>query len=216
MVSKVSRDAIYAAVKNILLNSQAKGPDCLETVELQIGLRDYDPDKCKRFHGSILLHHLAVPQLKVCVFGDQEHCYEAKAIGVDCLDVEALKRLNKDPKLTKKLSKAYDVFLASESIIKQIPRLLSPGLTNAGKFLTPLAHGESMSYKINILSTKKKHMKRMECLSVNVGHVGMNPEELARNIAISINFLVSLLKDNWQNVRSLHIKSSLGVPLQLY
>lgn len=145
-----------------------------------------------------------------------EHCYKAKAIGVDCLDVEALKKLNKDPKLTKKLSKAYDVFLASESIIKQIPRLLGPGLTNAGKFLTPLARGESMSSKIKILSTKKKHMKRMECLSVNVGHVGMHPEELARNIAISINFLVSLLKDNWQNVRSLHIKSSLGVPHQLY
>ncbi|XP_039491830.1 60S ribosomal protein L10a-2 [Drosophila santomea] len=216
MVSKVSRDTIYVAVKNILQNSQATGPDCLNTVELQIGLKDYDPERCKRFHGSVLLHHLAVPQLKVCVFGDQEHCFKAKTIGVDCLDVEALKKLNKDPKLTKKLSKSYDVFLASESIIKQIPRILGPGLTNAGKFLTPLSHAESMSTKIEILATKKLHMKRMECLSVNVGHVDMFPEELARNIATSINFLVSLLKDNWQNVRSLHIKSSLGVTHRLY
>jgi len=216
MTSRVSRETLFAAVENILQDSQDKKRDCLETVELQIGLRDYDPEKCKRFYGSVLLHHLAVPQLKVCVIADLQHCYEAKAIGVDCLDVEALKKLNKDPKLIRKLAKSYDVFLASESIIKLIPKLLGPGLTNAGKFLTPLTHKESMRSKIKILSTKKLLMKKMACLSVNVGHVGMNPEELTRNISISINFLVSLLKGNWQNVRSLHIKSSLGVPHRLY
>ncbi|XP_017009949.2 large ribosomal subunit protein uL1 [Drosophila takahashii] len=216
MASKVSRDTLYVAVQNILQESQAKGRDCLEKVELQIGLRDYDPEKCRRFYGSVLLRHLAVPQLKVCVIGDQEHCYEAKANGVDCLDVEALKRLNKDQKLIRKLAKSYDAFLASESIIKQIPKLLGPGLTNAGKFLTPLTHKESMRSKIQILSTKKLLMRKMACLSVNVGHVGLHAEELARNISISINFLVSLLKGNWQNVRSLHIKSSLGAPHRLY
>ncbi|KAH8346755.1 hypothetical protein KR084_009983 [Drosophila pseudotakahashii] len=216
MTSKVSRDTLYVAVKNILLESQAKEHDCLEKVELQIGLRNYDPEKCKRFYGSVLLHHLAVPQLKVCVIGVQEHCYEAKAIGVDCLDVEALRKLNKSPKLIRNLAKSYDAFLASESIIKQIPKILGPGLTNAGKFLTPLTHKESMRSKIKILSTKKMLMRKMACLCVNVGHVGMQAEELARNISISINFLVSLLKENWQNVRSLHIKSSLGAPHRLY
>ncbi|XP_037725296.1 60S ribosomal protein L10a-2 [Drosophila subpulchrella] len=215
MTSRVFRETLFVAVENILQDSQDKDRDCLETVELQIGLRDYDPEKCKRFHGSVLLHHLAVPQLKVCVIGDLQHCYEAKAIGVDCLDVEALKKLNKDQKLIRKLAKSYDAFLASESIIKLIPKLLGPGLTNAGKFLTPLSHKESMRSKIKILSTKKLLMKKMACLSVNVGHVGMHPEELTRNISISINFLVSLLKGNWQNVRSLHIKSSFGVPHRL-
>ncbi|XP_016959936.1 60S ribosomal protein L10a-2 [Drosophila biarmipes] len=216
MASRVSRETLFGAVESILKESRDKESYCLETVELQIGLRDYDPEKCKRFYGSVLLHHLAVPQLKVCVIGDQEHCYQARAIGVDCLDVEALRRLNKDPKLIRKLAKSYDTFLASESMVKLIPKLLGPGLTNAGKFLTPLTHKESMGSKIKILSTKKLLMKKVACLSVNVGHVGLHPEKLAQNISISINFLVSLLKGNWQNVRSLHIKSSLGVPLRLY
>ena len=36
------------------------------------------------------------------------------------------------------------------------------------------------------------------------------------SLQMSINFLVSLLKKNWQNVKSLYIKSSMGKPYRLY
>ena len=35
-------------------------------------------------------------------------------------------------------------------------------------------------------------------------------------VQMSVNFLVSLLKKNWQNVRCLYIKSSMGKPYRLY
>lgn len=54
------------------------------------------------------------------------------------------------------------------------------------------------------------------CLSVGVGHVTMTQDELVQNVHLSINFLVSLLKKHWQNVRSLHIKSTMGPPQRLY
>lgn len=54
------------------------------------------------------------------------------------------------------------------------------------------------------------------CLAVAVGHVNMQPEELAANINLAINFLVSLLKKNWQNVRSLYIKSTMGPAQRVY
>lgn len=53
------------------------------------------------------------------------------------MDVEALKKMNKNKKLVKKLAKPYHAFLASEAIIKQIPRLLGPGLNKASKSLFP-------------------------------------------------------------------------------
>ncbi|CAJ2635639.1 unnamed protein product [Trifolium pratense] len=56
----------------------------------------------------------------------------AEKIGLDSMDVEALKKLNKNKKLVKKLAKKYHSFLASEAVIKQIPRLLGPGLNKAG------------------------------------------------------------------------------------
>jgi large subunit ribosomal protein L10Ae len=33
---------------------------------------------------------------------------------------------------------------------------------------------------------------------------------------LAVNFLVSLLKKQWQNVGSLHIKSTMGKPQRLY
>jgi large subunit ribosomal protein L10Ae len=60
-------------------------------------------------------------------------CLQAEKIGLDYMDVEALKKMNKNKKLVKRLAKKYHAFLASEAIIKQIPRLLGPGLNKAGK-----------------------------------------------------------------------------------
>lgn len=155
--------------------------------------------------------------MKVCVLGDQQHMDEASANGVPCMDAEALKKLNKNKKLVKKLSKKYDAFLASDTLIKQIPRILGPGLNKAGKFPTVLTHGESMTSKVDeVKATIKFQMKKVLCLAVCVGHVNMSKEELQGNIILAVNFLVSLLKKNWQNVRSLYIKNTMGPSHRIY
>jgi large subunit ribosomal protein L10Ae len=71
-----------------------------------------------------------------------QYSLQAERIGLDSMDVEALKKMNKNKKLVKKLAKRYHAFLASEAIIKQIPRLLGPGLNKAGKdiYLFHLLH----------------------------------------------------------------------------
>nr|XP_012602251.1 60S ribosomal protein L10a isoform X1 [Microcebus murinus] len=157
------------------------------------------------------------PKFSVCVLGDQQHCDEAKAVDIPHMDIEALKKLNKNKKLVKKLAKKYDAFLASESLIKQIPRILGPGLNKAGKFPSLLTHNENMVAKVDeVKSTIKFQMKKVLCLAVAVGHVKMTDDELVYNIHLAVNFLVSLLKKNWQNVRALYIKSTMGKPQRLY
>jgi large subunit ribosomal protein L10Ae len=37
----------------------------VETIDLQIGLKDYDPNKDKRFAGSVRLPYIPRPKLKV-------------------------------------------------------------------------------------------------------------------------------------------------------
>jgi ribosomal protein L1 len=60
--------------------------------------------------------------------------------------VHLTSRLNKNKKLVKKLAKKYDAFMASEALIKQIPRLLGPGLSKAGKFPTGISVSFVMSW----------------------------------------------------------------------
>merc|ERR1711920_765622 len=162
MSSKIQREALYEVVNTVLEGSKSKKRNFLETVELQIGLKNYDPQRDKRFSGTVRLKNIPRPKLKICVLGDESHCDEAKANDIPYMDVEALKKLNKDKKLVKKLAKKYDGFVASDSLIKQIPRLLGPGLNKAGKFPTMITHGDKMVDKINdIKGTIKFQMKKV-------------------------------------------------------
>merc|ERR1711970_1267781 len=199
-MSKVPKETLYECVGAVLQHSKDKKRKFNETVDLQIGLKNYDPQK-----------------YKVCLLGDQQHCDEAKSVGIDCMSAEDLKKLNKDKKKVKKLAKKYDAFLASDTLIKQIPRLLGPGLNKAGKFPSLVTHSDDLNAKVlDLKSTIKFQMKKVLCLSVAVGHVGMAEDDLVQNVHLAMNFLVSLLKKHWQNVRSLHIKSSMGPVQRLY
>src|SRR2546421_6452112 len=124
------------------------------------------------------------------------------------MSAEDLKKLNKNKKLIKKLARKYDAFIASDTVIKQIPRLLGPGLSKAGKFPTPISHAEDLNAKVTeVKSTIKFQLKKVLCLGVAVGNVGMTEDQLIGNIMLAINYLVSLLKKGWQNVGSLTIVS---------
>jgi len=102
-------------------------------------------------------------------------------------------------------------------VIKQIPRLLGPGLNKAGKFPTLCTHNEPLENKVNgIRSQVKFQLKKVLCLAVAVGNVEMSEREIFVNTQMSINFLVSLLKKNWQNVKSLYLKSTMGPPFRLF
>ena len=48
MSSEVSRDTLYEVVQEVLDGNQRKCRKFLETVELQISLKNYDPQKDKR------------------------------------------------------------------------------------------------------------------------------------------------------------------------
>lgn len=71
--------------------------------------------------------------MKVCVLGDQHDIDRAKHAGFDSMSADDLKKLNKNKKLIKKLARRYDAFVASEALIKQIPRILGPGLSKGKK-----------------------------------------------------------------------------------
>jgi len=216
-MSKIANNHIRQSIIKVLEGSEEKKRGFLETIELQVGLKNYDPQKDKRFAGNIRLPHIPRPKMRVCVLGDAFHCEKAASLGLDHKNADGLKNFNKNKKLIKKFAKKYHQFLASETLIKQIPRLLGPGLNKAGKFPTLVLQQEDLAQKVDeIKATVKFQLKKVLCLNVAVGHCGMVEQEMVENIKLSINFLVSLLKKNWQNIKVIYIKSTMGKPVRLY
>lgn len=229
-MSKLSADLLSTSIEKVLSFSRgetvtsAKGEELkgktrkfTETIELQVTLKNYDPSRDKRFSGTFKLPSIPRPNSSVCVLGNQKHCEKADQLGIDKMTVDDLKKFNKNKKLIKKFAKKYDNFLASNSLIKQIPRILGPGLTKAGKFPAVLDETDDLKEKIDATkATIKFQMKKVMCMSLAVANVTMAPSEIALNVQLAVNFLVSLLKKNWQNIKVLYIKSTMGPPFQIY
>merc|ERR1712176_1530216 len=189
-MSKLNSDILdNAAGEDVKINGEEKSGkkrNFVETIEAQISLKNYDPVRDKRFSGTFKLPTVPRPNLKCCVLGNAAHCEQADRIGVDHMSVEDLKKLNKNKKLVKKLAKRYDFFMASDNMIKQIPRLLGPGLTKAGKFPTLISGGDDMQEKIDeVKATIKFQMKKVMCLNVAVGNVSMEAKEIIVNTQLA-------------------------------
>ena len=228
-MSKVDKELLGGAISNLMkfsagedcvINKQAtkgKKRNFTESIELQVTLKNYDPQRDKRFSGTFKLPVIPKASYNLCVLGNAKHCEKADQIGVDKMTIDDLKKFNKNKKLIKKFAQKYDNFLASAVLIKQIPRVLGPGLNKAGKFPTTLDDNDILQEKINtVKATIKFQMKKVTCLSLAVANVEMTEAEITLNIQLAINFLVSLLKKQWQNVKVLYIKSSMGPPFQIF
>merc|ERR1712196_719535 len=120
-------------------------------------------------------------------------------------------------KMVKKLARSFDAFMASQALIPQIPRLLGPGLNKAGKFPTLVTASDDLQEKVEACkSAVKFQLKKVLCMGVAVGNVAMTEKEIYINVQMAVNFLVSLLKKNWQNVRTLYLKTTMGTPVRVF
>jgi len=214
-MSKISNDILKKSITEML--TERKKRAFKESIELQIMLRDYDPEKEKRFVGTIRLPHVPHPRLKIGVIGNVIHCEQAKAQGVDYIDVEGLKKFNKEKKPIKKWAKPYDILIASESLMKQVPKLLGNTLNKIGKFPVAMGENELLVEKIKeVKGSVKFQLKKVLCLGTAVGTDELSEEQIRQNLIMSVNFLVSLLRKGWSNIKTLYIKTSMGPSVQIY
>jgi large subunit ribosomal protein L10Ae len=229
-MSKINPKVLANAINDILAYSkgekiekggatvQGKQRKFLETIELQLALKNYDVSKDKRFSGTFKLPEYPRPALKVCMLANEAHAEQCKEMGLDFLTVADLKKFNKDKKLImSKLANVYDAFLASDSLIKQLPRLLGPSLSRAGKFPTRVMSGENPAVKLDeVKGTIKFQLKKVLCMSLPIGNVSMDATTVSVNVQLAINFLITLLKKGWQNIKVIYLKSSMGPAFPVY
>ena len=211
MSSKITNADVLAAVEKLRENMKAR--KFTQTIELQVALKDYDPMKDKRFTGTVRLPNVHRPNLKICLIADAKHQEEAtkNKVDVDVTSLDELKKFNKDKKLVKKWAKKYDILLASETVLKKVPVVVGPILNRIGRFPTVVSHKENLAGKVmDMRASVKFQLKKVTCMAVAVGREDMSDDELKSNIMMSLNFLASLLKKGWHNIKSIHIKATMS------
>jgi large subunit ribosomal protein L10Ae len=218
-MSKIPVEKMRTAITQMLSNR--KDRKFVETVDLQIGLKDYDPNKDKRFAGSVRLPYVPRPRLKVCVIADAALIDKCKAANIEFIDAEALKKkidpADKKGKELKKWARKFKLLFISESLVRQLPKLGGPFLTKWGKFPTVIQTADDVKAKIEEgLQTVKFQLKKVLCLGVAVANVSLTEEQIRQNLNMSINYLVSLLKKGWNNIKSLYIRTTMGQPVKLF
>jgi len=214
-MSKIAPTVLADAIKAIM--TERKPRKFVESIDLQVNLKNYDVSKDKRFSGSLRLPNVCRPRFKVIVITDLAQEEQAKKAGLETSTMEDLKKLNKNKKLVKKYCAQADAFLASDSIIKTIPRVVGPFMNRANKFPTAVAMSDNLGDKVlEIQSTVKFQLKKVLCLGCCIGHEQMKEDEVRQNTVLALNFLVSLLKKNWQNLKSAYIKTTMGKPQRIY
>jgi len=215
-MSKITNALVLECIKD--MRGKTKERKFKQTVELQVALKDYDPQKDKRFVGSVRLPNVPRPNLKICVICDQKHSdeIEKNKVGVDVTNMDALKKFNKDKKQIKKWAKKYSILLATDTLVKKIPVVLGPVLNRIGMFPQPVTHNEPIEKKINdVKGSIKWQLKKVTNLNVAVGNETMNDEELRQNIVMALNFLASLLKKQWHNLKAINIKETMGPAVKI-
>lgn len=218
MSSKLTNAMVLQGIES--LRELIKARKFRETIELQVGLKDYDPQKDKKFAGTVRLPNTAKPNLKMCLIADAKHEDEAKKSGVDkdidITSLDNLKKFNKDKKLVKRWAKKYSMLLASDTVLKKVPVVVGPILNRIGRFPQVISHNEPLKNKIaDMYASVKFQLKKVTCLATAVGHVEMTDEELKQNIMMALNFLASLLKKGWHNIKSINIKSTMSKSVKL-
>merc|ERR1712113_1092657 len=97
------------------------------------------------------------------------------------------------------------VLLATDALVKKIPAVLGPVLNRIGMFPAPVSKNEPVSKKIDdVRGSVKWQLKKVTNLNVAAGNESMSDEELRQNIVMALNFLASLLKKGWHNLKCIH------------
>lgn len=170
-MSKIPTEYLKKAIAEMMDPKNRKERKFVESVELQVVLRDYDLEKDKKFSGFVRLPNLIYNKLKICVMGNAIHNDEAKEAGIDFIDVEGLKAFNKERAKINKWAKQYDILLGSDVIVKQVTKLLGNVLVKINRFPISMSEGEKVVNKIEeVKHTIRFQLKKSICLGSAVGY----------------------------------------------
>ncbi|KAF8743752.1 hypothetical protein AX14_000720 [Amanita brunnescens Koide BX004] len=116
------------------------------------------------------------------------------------------------------LLKEYGLFLADDRVIPTLPKLLGSKWFEAKKQPIPVSLTKKDLKKEleRAISSTYMNQNRGTCTSIRIGTLSQKPSQILENLKTALPVIVQHIKDGWENVQSLFIKTSSSVSLPIW
>ncbi|KAF4577419.1 hypothetical protein EYR40_009224 [Pleurotus pulmonarius] len=116
------------------------------------------------------------------------------------------------------LLKENGMFLADDRIIPVLPKLLGAKWFQAKKQPIPvsLSRKDLKGELERAVSSTYMHQNQGTCTSIKIGTLSQKPTHILANIKTALPAVISAIKDGWDNIQSLHIKTNSSVSLPIW
>ena len=169
----------------------------------------------------IPLHFERGKKVKVCTFADQELANASKEVCDNTILVNEFDKYGQDKKLTKKLAKEYDFFIAQATIMPKVATVFGRILGPRGKMPNPKAgcvvppNANLKPLYAKLQKTLHISVKKDPLFQCRIGFEDSNEEELIDNILSIYNNIASNLPSENQNIKNVYLKLTMGKAVKI-
>jgi large subunit ribosomal protein L1 len=198
---------------------KSKKRNFTQSVELILNLKDIDVKSTEgRIRERIELPHPTPKKSnKICIIATGELALKGKRAKANLvIGRNDLKELAGKKKDLRKMANQYDFFLAEAPLMPLVGKVLGSTLGPRGKMPVPVPPSADIKdlmkrYK-KMVSVRTRNQPILQC---RVGTENMKEEEIAENVQAVIRAIERKLKRGKKNIKSAHIKMSMGPPTKV-
>ncbi len=211
----MDKKLISEVLKKVKENSKKR--NFKQSVELIINFKGLNLKKTdEQLDLFVQLHNVKDKKSKVCAFAGPELLSQAKEICDKAISADEFEGYIKDKKLTKKLAREHDFFIAQANIMPKMAAAFGKFLAPLGKMPNPKAgcivppNANLKQLYDKLQKTIRVSVKKDPLFQCSVGYEDKNEDELIDNIEAIYGYIESHSPGGKKNIGSIYLKLTMG------
>lgn len=214
------------SLKEVLAQSEVKKKrKFIETVDVIVNLKNVNlKDPNKRFNNEIELPNAVNENAPLCFFVEGDQLVQAGNLKVYAMNKEQMDTMGKAEKAAKrKFVNKYEYFIANTELMKLVAKNFGKLFGPKGKMPRPQPQGFGVinpgdSIAPTIERYKKvirMKLQKFPLIQFKIGTKAMDMKKLVQNLKASIEWIEQKMEKGRQNIRSIYVKTTMGVPVKI-
>lgn len=213
----VNQKAILNALE--VMKEKTKKKNFTQSIELILNLKDIDMKAPESRIREVVELPYSLPGKanKICIIASGELALKAKKEKVDLvIEKGELEAIGGQKKQKRKIANEYDFFIAEASLMASVGRIFGAFLGPKGKMPVPITPTVDVT---NIIKKYRKtiiiRLRNQPVIHCRIGNEKMKTVEVVENILTVLRVLESKLKRGIKNIKSIYVKSTMGIPVKI-